>query len=143
MATALAVTTVAGMAEAQGFFFVDLEARLIQLDRGAGGGAGGNPRQFDVPIAQQRSEIDRAMAEARRSGCIGGFFIFPKTPAAKCGKLMATIDRMQNNLQRLMSERGQFGGDDASASEILADDTGIELLIARLEEIDEEITWDA
>jgi hypothetical protein len=39
--------------------------------------------------------------------------------------------------------RGLFGGDDAFASEILADDTGIELLIARLEEIDEEITWDA
>ena len=39
--------------------------------------------------------------------------------------------------------KGLFGGDDASASEILADDTGIELLIARLEEIDEEITWDA
>ena len=38
---------------------------------------------------------------------------------------------------------GLFGGGDASASEILADDTGIELLIARLEEIDEEITWDA
>jgi hypothetical protein len=39
--------------------------------------------------------------------------------------------------------RGLFGGELASASEILADDTGIELLIARLEEIDEEITWDA
>ncbi len=31
----------------------------------------------------------------------------------------------------------------ASASEILADETGIELLIARLEELDEEIAWDA
>ena len=31
----------------------------------------------------------------------------------------------------------------ASASLILADDAGIELLIARLEEIDEETTWDA
>ena len=39
--------------------------------------------------------------------------------------------------------RGVFGGDLASASEILADDTGIELLIARLEETDEEIAWDA
>ena len=39
--------------------------------------------------------------------------------------------------------RGLFGGDLASASEILADDTGIELLIARLEEADEEIAWDA
>ena len=39
--------------------------------------------------------------------------------------------------------RGVFGGDLASASEILADDTGIELLIARLEETDDEIAWDA
>jgi hypothetical protein len=30
----------------------------------------------------------------------------------------------------------------ASASEILADDTGIELLIARLEELDDELVWD-
>jgi len=41
--------------------------------------------------------------------------------------------------------RGFFGGELASASEILADDTGIELLIARLEEQDDdgEIRWDA
>src|SRR5207247_11167012 len=40
--------------------------------------------------------------------------------------------------------RGVFGGELASASEILADDTGIELLIARLEEVDDdEVTWDA
>ena len=39
--------------------------------------------------------------------------------------------------------RGLFGGELASASEILADDTGIELLIARLEETDDEIAWDA
>ena len=35
-----------------------------------------------------------------------------------------------------------FGGDLASATEILADDTGIELLIARLEELDDELVWD-
>jgi len=39
--------------------------------------------------------------------------------------------------------QGLFGGGDEFASEILADDAGIEQLIARLEEIDEEITWDA
>ena len=38
---------------------------------------------------------------------------------------------------------GVFGGDLASASEILADDMGIELLIARLEESDDEVAWDA
>ena len=39
--------------------------------------------------------------------------------------------------------RGVFGGELASASEIMADETGIELLIARLEELDEELAWDA
>jgi hypothetical protein len=39
--------------------------------------------------------------------------------------------------------RGVFGGDLASATEIMADDAGIEQLLARLEEIDEEIGWDA
>jgi hypothetical protein len=40
--------------------------------------------------------------------------------------------------------RGVFGGELASASEILADDAGIEQLIARLEEQgDDEIAWDA
>jgi len=39
--------------------------------------------------------------------------------------------------------RGLFGGEYASATEILADDDGIEQLIARLEEIEEEIAWDA
>ena len=39
--------------------------------------------------------------------------------------------------------QGLFGGGFAGATEILADDAGIEQLIARLEEIDEEITWDA
>lgn len=39
--------------------------------------------------------------------------------------------------------RGVFGGELASASEIMADETGIELLIARLEELDEDSVWDA
>jgi hypothetical protein len=39
--------------------------------------------------------------------------------------------------------RELFGGELAVASAILADETGIELLIARLEEVDEECVWDA
>jgi hypothetical protein len=39
--------------------------------------------------------------------------------------------------------RGLFGGELATASEILADADGIEQLIERLEEIDEETGWDA
>jgi len=39
--------------------------------------------------------------------------------------------------------RSLFGGDLAEATAILADDDGIEQLIERLEELDEEIAWDA
>ena len=39
--------------------------------------------------------------------------------------------------------RSLFGGDVAGASAILADEDGIEQLIERLEELDEESAWDA
>jgi tetrahydromethanopterin S-methyltransferase subunit G len=39
--------------------------------------------------------------------------------------------------------RQVFGGDSADAAAILADDDGIEQLIERLEELDEEVVWDA
>ncbi len=39
--------------------------------------------------------------------------------------------------------RSLFGGDLVPATELLADDAGIEQLIERLEEIDEESAWDA
>jgi hypothetical protein len=39
--------------------------------------------------------------------------------------------------------RSLFGGELMSANEILADDAGIEQLIERLEELDEESAWDA
>jgi hypothetical protein len=39
--------------------------------------------------------------------------------------------------------RSLFGGDLAEATAILADDDGIEQLIERLEELEEETAWDA
>ncbi len=39
--------------------------------------------------------------------------------------------------------RSLFGGELAGASAILADEDGIEQLIDRLEEFNEEVTWDA
>ncbi len=39
--------------------------------------------------------------------------------------------------------RSLFGGDLAGATAILADEDGIEQLIERLEELDEETAWDA
>jgi hypothetical protein len=39
--------------------------------------------------------------------------------------------------------RGLFGGELAEASALLADDDGIEQLIERLEELSDEVAWDA
>ena len=39
--------------------------------------------------------------------------------------------------------RSIFGGDFAGASVLLADDDGIEQLIERLEELSDEVGWDA
>jgi len=39
--------------------------------------------------------------------------------------------------------RGVFGGDVPLASELLADDLGIERLIERLQDPDEDVAWDA
>jgi hypothetical protein len=38
---------------------------------------------------------------------------------------------------------GVFGGDVASVTQLLEDEAGIEQLIVRLEEIDDEMGWDA
>ena len=38
---------------------------------------------------------------------------------------------------------GVFGGDVASVTELLADEAGIEQLIMRLEESDDDLSWDA
>lgn len=39
--------------------------------------------------------------------------------------------------------RGVFGGDLAGVQHLLADDTGIDRLLDRLEEMDEDFRWDA
>ncbi len=39
--------------------------------------------------------------------------------------------------------RGVFGGDLAGVQHLLADDTGIDRLLDRLEEMDEDLRWDA
>jgi hypothetical protein len=86
-----------------------LEAALISIDRG-GQGSPDDYQKYDAAARNQRTEIQRAMAEARRSNCIGGFLGFRNgPPAQKCGPLMAMIDRMQANLARLESKRDQFG----------------------------------
>jgi Protein of unknown function (DUF2865) len=106
---ALAVLA-SGATQAQQNVCVDLEAQLARIDRGQTGA--GDPHQFDAPITQQQNLLDRAIAEARRAGCVGGFLFFKPTPDAKCGRLLATINQMQANQQKLIAQQEQMGGGD-------------------------------
>jgi hypothetical protein len=106
IAAAGAVALFAGTALAQ-TVCLQLEAALINLDRGAAGSPADFAR-YDEAVRKQRGEIQRALAEARRANCIGGFLFFRQKPEPKCGALMAMIDRMQANLARLESRRDQY-----------------------------------
>lgn len=114
----LAVAIAGGLdaASAQSNICISLQTRLASLDRGAVSASGEAYQQYDASVKKQRTELDRATAEARRVGCLGGFFIFQRRPAAKCGELMATIDRMRANLQRLTAARNQYGGDPSTVA---------------------------
>ena len=108
---AAAVRLAAGDALAQGNICLELESRLMRVEQASSTGSPADARQYDNALAQQRNEIDRAMAEARRAGCVGGFLVFQRRAEPKCPQLMATIDQMKSNLTRLMRARAQSGGD--------------------------------
>ena len=90
------------------------------------------------PTEEQRDElVEQVAREIQLRGLTG-----PAVHFLEASRPYRAARRQRDALLRPVL-RGVFGGDLASASEILADETGIELLIARLEEIDDEIAWDA
>ena len=112
VASVILLAAVQGMAAAEAQtsnLCMNLEARLVQIDRRAQSGTSGN-QSVERLIVQQQRELDRASAEARRAGCTGGFLIFRPRADPKCGALMSTINRMQVNLQQLMATRDRGGG---------------------------------
>src|SRR5690606_10659277 len=86
---------------------VRLEAELASLDRPPRG----DHARFDDAVNRQRSELNRAAAQARRAGCNGGFLFFRPAREPGCDALMAAIARMEANLARLESRRGLHAPD--------------------------------
>lgn len=85
-----------------------LEAQLAALS-GGGGGAAGQTRRYDSAIERQRVQMDKARAQARQAGC---GFAFTGRQAEFCGKINATLARMDKNLSDLQRKRAQLGGGD-------------------------------
>ena len=90
------------------------------------------------PTEEQRSElVEEAAREIMLRGLAG--------PAVQFLQASRPYRALGANAMLFFDPalRGVFGGELAAASAILADDAGIELLIERLEEIDEDDGWDA
>ena len=90
------------------------------------------------PLDQRREALVEAVArEIRLRGLTGPavHFLEASRPYRPLGApAMLFFDPVLNDL---------FGGDSPSATELMADDMGIEALIDRLEELDEDDGWDA
>jgi hypothetical protein len=84
------------IARAQGSTCANLEAVLSTLESAA---VGGNA----AASSQKRYELDRAVAQARSAGCIGGMFSFfsPRSPSPNCPSLVGRIQRLQSELVAL------------------------------------------
>ncbi len=93
------------------------------------------PREFD---AEQRDDlVERVAREIQLRGLT--------TPAVHFLQASRPYRSLGANAMLFFDPvlRGVFGGELPTATQIMADDDGIEQLIARLEELDEEIAWDA
>jgi len=89
-----------------------LEAQLASLDRGNNDPARADQiRRAEDAVNRQQFEVDRLVAQSRRSGCeSSGFFsIFSNAPP-QCGGLSRQIDQQRNALERLQNQLEQLSG---------------------------------
>lgn len=111
LATAFAVTV--KQAEARPAVCAKLERQLASAERGGGGNA-----KFSSAARSQSQQLQIARGQARRAGCSGSFFSVGND-SAYCGRINATIRRMESNLSKLQS-RASSGGSSLSKARIRA-----------------------
>jgi len=113
---AIAVTTqvscVGALAQSQNPACQRLEAQLASLDRGNNDPARADQiRRAEDAVNRQQFEIDRLVAQSRRSGCeSSGFFSIFNIPPPQCGGLSRQIDQQRNALERLQNQHEQLSG---------------------------------
>ncbi len=91
-----------------------------------------------VPGDEQRAALVEAVArEIQLSGMTGPAVLFLHASMPDGGLAGSAMTFFDPVLRQI------FGGGSAPASALLADEAGIEQLLDRLEELDEESVWDA
>ncbi len=89
---------------------VRLEGQLASFDRGTADPTRANQiQQAQDAIAKQQADLDRAVAQAHKSGCAGqGFFALFSALSPQCGPITSQIQQMRGNLDRMMSDLEQL-----------------------------------
>jgi hypothetical protein len=89
---------------------VRLEGQLATIDQGAADPARADQiRRGQDAIAKQQADLDRAVAQAHKSGCAGeGFFALFSALSPQCGPITSQIQQMRGNLDRSMSDLQQL-----------------------------------
>ncbi|MBO0759565.1 MAG: DUF2865 domain-containing protein [Bradyrhizobiaceae bacterium] len=94
-----------------------LESQLAAVNRGGNDPARADQvKRYEDAVSKQEQELDRMVAQGRRSGCeSAGFFSLFSSPNPQCGPINTQISQMRSNLARMQSdlERLQAGGVDS------------------------------
>lgn len=89
-----------------------LEAQLTSLDRGNSDPARADRiRRAEDAVNRQQFEVDRLVAQGRRTGCeSSGFFSIFSNPPPQCGALNRQIGQQRTNLERMQNDFEQLQG---------------------------------
>jgi hypothetical protein len=109
---ALALSASAAWAQSPNPACQRLEAQLTSLDRGNSDPARADRiRRAEDAVNRQQFEVDRLVAQGRRSGCeSSGFFSIFSNPPPQCGALNRQIGQQRNNLERMQNDLEQLQG---------------------------------
>ncbi len=90
---------------------VRLEGQLAAIDQGSSAdpARADQIRRLQDAIAKQQADLDRAVAQAHKSGCEGqGFFALFSALSPQCGPITSQIQGMRGNLDRSLSDLQQL-----------------------------------
>lgn len=91
-----------------------LEGQLASIDRGTSGdpARAEQTRRYEDAANRQQAELDRMLAQSRRDGCEGGFFLFGggNQNSPQCVQLTQQVNRMRGNLDRINADLQRLRG---------------------------------
>jgi hypothetical protein len=93
-----------------------LQGQLVAFDQSTSDSAHADQiKTSQDAITKQQADLDRALAQAHKSGCAGeGFFALFSALSPQCGPITSQIQGMRGNLDRMTSDlqKLQSGNDD-------------------------------